>query len=116
MKGIEILLGKEIIDIALGHDISINVCIYNRYGKCYIQVSGLDQDMISYCWLESELELNDVIKLEVKEINKSSDLKEKRKIFSKTILAGKEDIKKINKERLERFLVLEKILKYENIL
>lgn len=116
MKGVEILLGVEKINIGLGFDIDVSVCVYNRYGKYYIQVSGLDLNMVSYCWLESELELNDVIKLEVKEIDKSSDPKEQGKAFSNTVIVSKEEIDTINKERLDRFFALEKLLKDEKLL
>lgn len=114
MKGLEIFFRGKTIHLA--PNFSMGVFAYNRNGHYRIQVSGLDENMISYFWLDSEMELGKVLEIEIKNIDKSSEPESTKVAFSNPVVATEKEIEVINTERLDYFFALEKILKEENLL
>jgi len=115
MRGFEILFRHQTVSIAANFNIS--VFVYNRNGQYHVEASGLDADnMMSYKWIDSRMELGETIEIEVKDIVKPSEPTIKNKAFLEKILPDKAEFEAINTERVNRFYALEKILKEEGVL
>ncbi len=114
MKGVEIKFSTKTINIA--QEFWTSVMIYCRNGRYYIEAGGLDGN-ISYRWIDSEIELGEIIEIEIKDIDKSSEPILKETAFSNpNIVTDPSEIEAINAEQLAYFFALEKILKKEKLL
>lgn len=117
MKGIEIRFRGRIIHIADKHRAS--VFIHQRNGYFHINVSGFNEKskemMMSHIWLDSEIKIGEALKIEVKDIDKTSKPSEIKTAFSNTPLTKKE-IEKMFIEKLNNFYILEKLLEKEGLI
>lgn len=121
MTGLEIFYSGKTIEV-IPEYCDISIFIYNRNGLYYFQVTGLDENMMAYTWIDSwlgpdsEMKSGEAIEIEIKAIDKCSEPISKRIAFSESVKATEEEVKVINAERIERFYALEKILKDEGLL
>lgn len=114
MKGLEIFFRGKTIHLA--PNFGMGVFAYCRNEHYHVQISGLDENMISYFWLDSEMELGEILEIEIKNIDNSSEPESMKIAFSNPVIATEKEIEVINAERLDYFFALEKILKEENLL
>lgn len=115
MNGFEIKFRGKTVNIAPEFG-SMGVLIHNRNGHYHIDASGLIGDVYSR-WIDTDMELGERVKIEVKRIDLSSEPAERAIIFPNPPAALTEkEIEEMNFERLDYFYALEKMLKGENLL
>lgn len=114
MKGVEIIFRGETINIT--PEFKTSILIYNRNGQYQMEASGLDRDMMSYSWIDSEIKSGEIIDIEIKDIDRGSEPISKKMAFCDPVKLTPKEIEIVNAERLDYFFALEKILKEENLL
>ncbi|MDR2954693.1 MAG: hypothetical protein LBV43_06400 [Prevotella sp.] len=116
MKGLEISFRGKTTAVSL--ESNAGAFIYQRNGYFHFTVSGLEkgEEMISSIWIDSDMELEESLDIEIKDINDSSDPLEKKIAFSGQNLTSQEEIEKMLKYKLDYYYTLEKLLKNEGLL
>lgn len=117
MKGFEIRFRGKIIHIA--DEYKASIFIHQKNGYFHINVSKLEEKskemMLSHIWLDSEMNIGEVLNIEIKNINETSTPSEIKKAFSNTPLT-KREIEKMFIEKLNNFYILEKFLEKEGLI
>lgn len=118
MKGFKVKLGENTYTMGIPGDAVLSMILNKRNDKFFMEAGGLQfPEEVCYKWLVTDLGVGDEIQIEIVDINEVSEPKEKY-LYSKSPTRRMTALEKqqFDRERIERFYRLEKILTEEGIL
>lgn len=115
MRGIRIRFRNEIFNIACHFQTSI-MC-YQRFGRFYLQVSGLELDKIVHDWIDEKIGVEEYIEFEIIDMEKyqPSEPRKKRDAFIESPLKESE-LDDMYAQKLAKFFAIEEYLKKEGLI
>lgn len=118
MKGLRIAFRDKRFEIVA--DLGISVFVYQRNTHFYVSVSGLEikskDNMITHRWIDSEMQPEESIEVEIIDIQKNSEQGKQEIAFTDSTALTENEIEEMFEEKLTNFYVLEKLLKEEGLI